>query len=171
MQISPIYSMPHFARSVRVSFPFRVKCPRINENQPSIFARIVATLIPVTESRILIQNLKRRGCTFQILGLHRLFPHAGVRTASILMILRNFVNIASTHSQSRAASPPMIVSQRTTTALIAENPALYYFEKFFLPRKSVNLFMRFACARCLCLISSYLAFTLQYQSNCKCIQQ
>ena len=163
--------MPHFALIARASFLFRMKCPRINENQLSIFARTAVTQIPATEARLLIPILKHRGCTVQNLDHHQQSPQARASAAFIFTILLSFVNIASTHSQSRAASPPMIVSQRTTTALIAENPALYYFEKFFLPRKSVNLFMRFACARCLCLISSYLAFTLQYQSNCKCIQQ
>jgi hypothetical protein len=98
-----------------------MKCPRINENQLSIFARTAVTQIPATEARLLIPILKHRGCTVQNLDHHQQSPQARASAAFIFTILLSFVNIASTHSPSSGAFHPMIEIQPTTIAHIAEN--------------------------------------------------
>ncbi len=114
------HSMPPFARSVSVNFLFSMKCLRINGNQPSTFARTVATQIPAMVAKMWTPILKHRDCTLPALAPRLHFHQAGARAAFTSKILHNFANFASTCLQSRKASLQMIGLQHTITARTAD---------------------------------------------------
>jgi hypothetical protein len=115
-----IHSMPPFARSVSVNFLFRMKCLRINGNQPSTFARTAATQIPAMVAKMWTPILKHRDCTLPALAPRLHFHQAGAPAAFTSKILHNFANFASTCLQSRKESRQMIGLQHTITARTAD---------------------------------------------------